>query len=67
MGTNVRLKACILETGHKQSRLAELMDIEETLLNRIICGKAKVTEDEKASICQVLGVSEDEVFSGNGS
>ena len=56
------LKLQIWRTGIRQNRLAQILDVDETTLSRIINGFRKPGDDIKAKVAAVLKSDQDWLF-----
>ena len=62
MATNLRLWTAIRERGLRQYQLANLAQISETTLSKILNGRTKPAEYVKIRIARALQMSVDELF-----
>ena len=62
MATNLRLWTAIRERGLRQYQLANLAQISETTLSKILNGRTRPEEYVKIRIARALQMSVDELF-----
>ena len=63
----LQLKVKILLSGRRQNEVARLAQIRETRLSRLCCGWSQPTQEERAKLSDVLGLSESELFEDGDS
>ncbi len=62
----VNLKLCIWQSGLRQNRLAQALNIDEALLSKIINGYREPTAAQRRSIAALLQKDEEWLFARNG-
>ncbi len=62
----VNLKLCIWQSGMRQNRLAQALNIDEALLSKIINGYREPTAAQRKSIAAFLQKDEEWLFSRDG-
>ena len=58
----VDLKLAIVKSGETQRSLARKLGWPESKLSNIVCDVRAVNRQERAQLCQILGVDEAEIF-----
>lgn len=56
------LKLQLWRSGIRQNRLARMLEMDETLLSRIVNGFRKPSEETRARIATILGTDEEWLF-----
>ncbi len=60
------LKLHLWISGIRQNRLAQMLDMDETVLSRIVNGFRAVSPEMRARIAELLKADEDWLFDSNG-
>jgi transcriptional regulator with XRE-family HTH domain len=61
---NLSLKLALIKARLPQYEAARRLQMTETRLSRIVCGRLAPTPGERAGLAHLLGVSEPELFPG---
>jgi len=59
---NLKLKFKILESRIPQRKIAQQLDISESIFSRITLGEREATPEQKEKIAQILGCSVMDIF-----
>ena len=59
---NLDLKAAIVRNFGSQANFAQEIDVDESMVSRVIRGRKKLTRDEKAKWCERLSCETAQVF-----
>ncbi len=63
---NAKLKLCLSQTGRRQYQIAREVGLTENELSRIVRGRRSATPDERRRLALALGMTERELFGGDG-